>query len=171
MTELNVAYNYNEFNEGPQYSPQIDQGGQGQMQTQISQLSNNNQGGPKYAPPPPSPQPQVQQQVQQPQVQQQVHVKEQFNDYAPAYPPIQNKRVYVDNGPTYWDRLIAKRVDIVKLFVLSLMIVLGLSLNTVASHYLEKYIDKSFMTASTELMLRLSYPMFILIIIWLLKAL
>ena len=152
-----------------------------------------------YSPQIPQQQQQAQQ-VQQPVKQQQpvkeqpqLHVtKEQFNDYAPinqgqgqgqmmqtAQQAMYTRQGYgsndgnkgYNNGPSYFDRLIAKRTDIARLFVLALIVVLGLSMHTMVTHYLDKYIDKSFMTQSMELMVRLSYPLFILVVIWLLKAL
>ena len=81
--------------------------------------------------------------------------------YAPAAPP----------QDSLWDRISQKKVDVMKLFVLSLVVLLGVSMDRVATHYLSTYVGKAFLTDMQELLVRLSYPIIILVIIWLIKAL
>jgi hypothetical protein len=47
--------------------------------------------------------------------------------------------------------------------------VLAISIDRVNTHYLTQYVANSILTGTQELLLRVSYPITILIIIWLLK--
>jgi hypothetical protein len=71
---------------------------------------------------------------------------------------------------SFWDRVAGKKWEVFKLFVMSLIILLALSLDNVACHYLTKYISGSFLTDNQELLVRLGYPVAILLFIWVLKA-
>lgn len=70
---------------------------------------------------------------------------------------------------SFFDRISAKRFEILKVFSFALIIVLAISIDRVNTHYLTKYVTNSIMTSTQELLLRVSYPITILIIIWLLK--
>ena len=70
----------------------------------------------------------------------------------------------------FWDRVANKKWEVFKLFVMSLIVLLAISLDSVACHYLTKYISGSFLTDTQELLVRLSYPVGVLLLIWLLKA-
>jgi len=71
---------------------------------------------------------------------------------------------------SFWDRLTRKRVEVLKLFVLSLVVLLGISMDRVLTHYLTDYIGKSFLTQTQDILVRVSYPVAIILIIWLIKA-
>jgi len=70
----------------------------------------------------------------------------------------------------FWDKIGRKRVEVLKVFVLSLIIVLGISIDHISTHYLDTYISKSFLTETQEFLVRLSYPLLIILIIWIIKA-
>lgn len=70
----------------------------------------------------------------------------------------------------FWDRVANKKWEVFKLFVMSLIVLLAISLDHVACHYLTKYISGSFLTDTQELLVRLGYPVGVLLFIWLLKA-
>jgi hypothetical protein len=71
---------------------------------------------------------------------------------------------------TFWDRLARKKWEVIKLVVLSLVVLLAISMDRVASHYLTNYISKSFLTDMQEFLVRLSYPVFIILVLWVIKA-
>lgn len=71
---------------------------------------------------------------------------------------------------SFWDRLAKKRAEVIKLFMFALVILLALSMDHMASHYLTNYISKTILTDTQELFVRLSYPVFILLVIWIIKA-
>ena len=70
----------------------------------------------------------------------------------------------------FWDKIGRKRVEVLKVFVLALIIVLGISIDHISKHYLDTYISKSFLTETQEFLVRLSYPLLIILIIWIIKA-
>jgi len=77
------------------------------------------------------------------------------------------------SGPpsdSFWDRIAGKKWEVFKLFVMSLIIMLAISMDHVAHHYMGKYIGSAFLTETQELLVRLSYPVAILLVIWMLKA-
>ena len=71
---------------------------------------------------------------------------------------------------SFWDKIGRKKADVLKVFVLSLIIVLGISIDHISKHYLDSYVAKSFLTETQELLVRLSYPVLIVLIIWIIKA-
>ena len=73
-------------------------------------------------------------------------------------------------GPSYWDRLASKRTEVLKLVALSLVFLLGLSLHHMAKSYLKGYINDAFLTPIQELLVRSSYPVAVIIALWLLKT-
>lgn len=75
------------------------------------------------------------------------------------------------SGPGFWDKVGSKKGEIIKLVGLALVVLLAISLDKVATHYLTGYISKSFLTDMQELLVRISYPVIVLLLLWLLKAL
>lgn len=71
---------------------------------------------------------------------------------------------------SFWDRMNYKRFEVAKLVVFSLVILLAISLDRFTTHYLTQYFGQSFLTETQELLLRLAYPVVIILIIWLIKA-
>jgi hypothetical protein len=77
---------------------------------------------------------------------------------------------YAVAGDGFFDRLGRKKWEVLKLIVFSLIILLALSADNVAKHYLNSYIGASFLTATQELLVRLSYPVAVILLIWIIKA-
>lgn len=77
---------------------------------------------------------------------------------------------YLPPSDGFWDRVALKKWEVFKFFLMSLIVVLALSLDNVATHYMTTYIGKSFLTETQELLVRLSYPVGTILLIWLLKA-
>lgn len=69
----------------------------------------------------------------------------------------------------FFDRIAAKRFEIVKVISFALIIVFAISIDRVTMHYLTQYVSNSILTGTQEIFLRLSYPITVLIIIWLIK--
>lgn len=76
-------------------------------------------------------------------------------------------------NPTYSfsDRMSMKRSEVMKLAMFSLVIVLAISLERLGTHYLSKYLSDNLFTDFQEFMLRLSYPIVVFIILWIIKSL
>jgi len=72
---------------------------------------------------------------------------------------------------SFWDRISLKRYEVLKVFVLSLIVLLALSMDHVFNHYLGQYLSNSLLTTIQEMLVRVSYPVAIVLIIWLIKAL
>ncbi len=69
-----------------------------------------------------------------------------------------------------WNRLAAKKWEVVKLLVLSFVVLLGISLDRVCSHYLTNYLSKAFLSEGQEFLVRLGYPVMVLLVLWIMKA-
>ena len=70
----------------------------------------------------------------------------------------------------FWDRIALKKWDVLKVFMMSLIIVLALSIDNVCCHYMTSYIGSAFLTPTHEFIVRISYPVALILFIWLMKA-
>tara|TARA_B100001540_G_C15816831_1_gene648073 strand:- start:5348 stop:5893 length:546 start_codon:yes stop_codon:yes gene_type:complete len=98
------------------------------------------------------------------------------NDSVPDYPVAkkynnnqQQQQQQVEN--TFWNRLSYKRNEVFKLVMFSLVILLAISLDRMASYYLSKYVNENVLTDNQEMIIRFAYPVIIVLILWFLKAL
>lgn len=73
-------------------------------------------------------------------------------------------------GDNFWDKLVSKKWEVIKLVMLSLVVLLGISMDKVATHYLSAYVGKAFLTETQEFLVRLSYPVVVILVIWIIKA-
>lgn len=71
---------------------------------------------------------------------------------------------------SFWDRVSQKRYEVLKVFVLALIVLLAISMDHVVSHYLSQYISNSLLTTVQELLVRVSYPVAVLLVIWFIKS-
>lgn len=69
-----------------------------------------------------------------------------------------------------WDRIAAKKWEVIKLVVLSLVVLLGISMDRVVTHYMTNYIGRSFLTDTQEFLVRLAYPVVIVLVMWFIKV-
>ena len=76
----------------------------------------------------------------------------------------------IENQNSYFDKMAAKRKDVMRIFQLSLVIVLALSIHFIIDHYLKDYIKNNDLSFERELVLRLLYPVAIVFIIWNIKV-
>lgn len=75
-----------------------------------------------------------------------------------------------DAGDSFWDRLGRKKWEVLKMVVFSLIILLALSTDHVVSHYLGNYLGSAFLTPTQEFLTRISYPVAIILLMWIIKA-
>lgn len=143
MTELNLAYGFNEeelVNNIPQ--KQIPQ--QQQMQQAPQQM------------------PQQPQQLPPPQIiENSLYQQQQYN----------NNKSSQNISYSFWDRMVSTRGDVIKLAIFALVIVLGISFDRIATFYITKYLTDSEYTNLQEFIIRLSYPILIFIFLWIIKSL
>jgi len=142
MTELRDAYESMSDYEQPQFQ-------------QPAQLS------------PPKQQIQEQQQQVIQQMQQFQQQQQTFTNY--EQPPQQQQRRYPEYS--FWDRMVMSKREVMKLFILSIVIVLGISLEKIGFHYLSSYISSTDLTTMQEFLVRLSFPIIVFLILWIIKSL
>lgn len=115
---------------------------------------------------PPAPQPMPPQQTPQTQ-------RENFSNYY----PYQEQQTYLPKKPqesyqySFWDRMVMSRREVMKLFILSIVIILGISLEKIGCHYINQYLSSNDLTNIQELLVRLSFPIIVFIILWIIKSL
>jgi hypothetical protein len=118
-----------------------------------------------------------QQPIQQPTQQQQPLQQAQVPPEVEYSPPDEiylheqpNKKI-IYREPGFFDKLGNVKMEVLKLFVFALIILLAISMDRTVSYYLKLYLDENMFSWNQEFMMRFSYPIFILIIIWIIKAL
>lgn len=86
--------------------------------------------------------------------------------------PQQSHQHQPKRNPSYSfsDRMAMKRGEVMKLAMFSLVIVLAISLERIGTHYLTKYLSDNIFTDFQEFMLRLSYPVIVFILLWIIKS-
>lgn len=72
---------------------------------------------------------------------------------------------------SFWEKIAQKKWDVIKMFTLSLVVLIAISIDRMATHYLTAYVGKAFLTEMQEFLVRLSYPVTVLVVLWILKAL
>jgi len=84
-----------------------------------------------------------------------------------------NQQQYYNRYPEYsfWDRMIMSKREVLKLFILSIVIILGISLEKIGYHYISTYISSNDLTTFQELMVRLAFPIVVFILLWIIKSL
>jgi hypothetical protein len=75
------------------------------------------------------------------------------------------------NTYSFWDKMSMKRGDVIKFAIFSLVIVLGISLDRITTHYLSRYVSDNILTDFQEFMIRLAYPVVVVLAIWIVKSL
>lgn len=85
----------------------------------------------------------------------------------------QNESRKNNNQPSYsfWDRMVIKRPDVIKLATFSLVFLIAIALDRIGTHYINKYLSDNIFTEIQEFIIRLSYPILIFIILWIVKSL
>lgn len=125
----------------------------------------------QQAPPPTQPTQQPQQLAGNPHVAEPPRAPMQVETMTPAVvvqPSASTKKMY--SNETFWDKIGQRKMEVIKMILLALVVVLGLSIDRAAGHYLDGYISKSILTNIQEFMVRISYPVVIILFIWIMKA-
>lgn len=81
----------------------------------------------------------------------------------PAVPQVQQE-------DSFLDRLSAHRYDVLKVAMFAFVILLAISMDRFFNHYLSQYISQAILTTTQEVLVRVSYPVAILLVIWFVKA-
>jgi hypothetical protein len=142
-------------------SMQLKQGFQGSQASQESPVHHE-------SPEPP-------QQIPQPLPQQKQHVKENFQMYQPVQ-QYRNNGYYQQQQQRYpeysfWDRMVMSKREVLKLFILSIVIILAISLEKLGSYYMTSYLTSTDLSSLQEFMVRLSFPIIVFLFLWIIKSL
>ena len=101
-------------------------------------------------------------------------VQSQINNQMQLNQNVQNNKTNniqeVEYENTFWNRFIGKKYEVFKLFLFSLVIVLAIGTDKVFAHYLNKYINENILTNIQELIIRIAYPILIILLLWIFKA-
>lgn len=80
---------------------------------------------------------------------------------------LQRQREYLEQQRVgYFDKLISRRRDLLKLVMFCLIIILALSIHGTVKHYYRVFFDTNVMTGGKELLIRIAYPLAILFAMW-----
>lgn len=116
-----------------------------------------------------------QQLLQKPAIQQaQVPPDVEYQVPEPVYQqqaPTKQQPTVVYSEPSIWEKMGDSKSDVFKLFMFALVILMAISIDRFIFHYIRNYIDENIMNTTNEFLFRLSYPVAILVIVWLLKSL
>jgi membrane glycosyltransferase len=107
------------------------------------------------------------QQLQQPPPQQPQILQSQqlMNTTQQDYKKIQT------SSYSFWERMVSTKTDVIKLAVFALVILLGISMDRIGTYYISKYLTENSFSYIQELIIRISYPIFIFILLWIIKSL
>jgi hypothetical protein len=99
------------------------------------------------------------------------HIQQQMMNPHASHHQQSNEQAY-KRKPEYnfLDRMNLKKTEVIKLALFSLVIVLGISIDRMLTHYLSRYINDNVLTDFQEVLLRLSYPIAIFLLLWIFKA-
>lgn len=176
MTDINLAYSLNEDDENDNIQS---------IQNNKKQLQTSNDNMPDLERIKEQRREQIHQQISQQSIPQ---IPPQM--LKPNNMPPQTKETYVNYNNNYnnnysnnynnqrrnpeysfWDRMIMSKREVLKLFILSIVIILGISLEKIGSHYITKYLNSTDLSSIQELLVRLSFPIIVFIILWIIKSL
>ena len=187
MTELNLLYGNDNL-----LSDERKEGSYSKISSQqLHQMALSNDGGSsggigneqqasphsQHSPPPPQSQSmqvaqqQMAQQMANQQAQQMANQQLQQQMMLPTQQHSQQQHQQQRKGEyNFIDRMNLKKTEVIKLALFSLVIVLGISIDRMLTHYLSRYINDNVLTDFQELLLRLSYPITIFLLLWIFKA-
>jgi len=138
-----------------------------------------------FEPSPPQPPPKKKLPQQQPEMeeyqpppQQQPQPRQTKPEQFTNYYPYQEQQIQIPQPRpqqsyqySFWDRMVMSRREVMKLFILSIVIILGISLEKIGCHYINQYLSSNDLTSIQELLVRLSFPIIVFIILWIIKSL
>jgi len=180
MTELNIAYAYNSndiiMDEPKNNDDIIDyqqsinnahSNSQSQSLLSLQQQQQSQQSQQSQQPP--------SQQILQIPTQQQLH-SNYYNNLSQQQQQQPNRKQpqpQYQRNPEYsfWDRMTLSLPDVFKLVLLAFVIVLGISIERIGTHYITQYLSDNILSSIQEFIVRISYPIMIFIFLWIIKSL
>jgi len=86
-------------------------------------------------------------------------------------PQAPSKKVQRNPEYSFWDRMVMSKNDVLKLVALSLIIVLGISLEKVLFHYINQYLTENLLSPMQDFLVRISIPVSVILFLWIIKSL
>jgi len=117
--------------------------------------------------------------MQEPEMQQQIQEPPQKIKQQPLTPPPEAmyqqqqpepKVIYKEPQVSFWDKLGQTKGDVFKLFLFALVILIAIAFDRLIFTYLKYYIENNMLDGTNEFIIRLAYPVGIIVVIWLLKS-
>ena len=71
---------------------------------------------------------------------------------------------------SFWDRLAKKRSEVFKMVLLAFIVVFALAVDDMSRYYMTSYLGNGFFTFYQELLVRASYPILVVLALWIIKA-
>lgn len=101
--------------------------------------------------------------IERPKIQQSFQNKtpEHFNNYG-----YQRNPEY-----SFWDRMVMSKREVLKLFILSIVVILGISLEKIGFHYISLYLNSTDLSTFQEFLVRISFPLLVFLLLWIIKSL
>lgn len=114
--------------------------------------------------------PEMQQQIQEPpqKIKQQPLTPQPEAMYQQQQP--EPKVIYKEPQVSFWDKLGQTKGDVFKLFLFALVILIAIAFDRLIFTYLKYYIENNMLDGTNEFIIRLAYPVGIIVGIWLLKS-
>lgn len=101
--------------------------------------------------------------VERPQIQQ------SFQNKAPEH--FNNYRYQRNPEYSFWDRMVMSKREVLKLFILSIVVILGISLEKIGYHYISLYLNSTDLSTFQEFLVRISFPLIVFLLLWIIKSL
>ena len=168
MTDINLAYSFNgsdleeDFNQQPLHQQPQQQSQQQHQQQQPQQIKNSQQQLDINEYHQNKEKEREREIITKPMIPPQINqVREKFNNYN-----YQRNPEY-----SFWDRMVMSKREVLKLFILSMIIILGISLEKVGYYYLTSYLNSTDLTTFQEFLVRLSFPIIVFLLLWIIKSL
>ena len=183
MTELDVAYSFNpnnhnnfqNFSDTQRNNSSDDNDINDDNDNDANNDSNNNyERLPEKKELPVRKERKEEQQPQQPQIVIPNNYNYSYNNYEEKqYKPQQQSIRKVQRNPEYsfWDRMVLSKNDVLKLIILSLIIVLGISIEKILFHYINQYLTENLLSPMQDFLVRLSIPVSVILFLWIIKSL
>jgi len=80
------------------------------------------------------------------------------------------KIIYKEPQVSFWDKLGQTKGDVFKLFLFALVILIAIAFDRLIFTYLKQYVENNMLNGTNEFIIRLAYPIGVIVVIWLLKS-
>ncbi len=97
------------------------------------------------------------------------HIQQSFQNKTPEH--FNNYRYQRNPEYSFWDRMVMSKREVLKLFILSIVVILGISLEKIGYHYISLYLNSTDLSTFQEFLVRISFPLLVFLLLWIIKSL